>query len=347
MRIQILAMTVCWAIFAISQTFGQTSKPTVSVTSKPAATSKPSEKSKLTANSTTKIVAKFIPDPSRKEASALFESAKNNQVGKLPRGQVTSFQGDFVFGAHVPEDGDQPARDVEGDYQQLWAFIQEDGKRKFAYRRSVTADLSDWNVTLVCGFDDEIFGFDGKRPIKVQGKKNNLNKKRIREEKRSAKRLFSLLFLNELRPVPETFRIVARNQACPIRIGKASIRARMGSKSATVIGFKTENDQLIKLWIDAAGDATPEVMKAEVVDTKTLFHEKVGGKDVIAPEVFELGYYVEVKLPTGEVIRFPTRVRYKIGSRELMVITVNDKKLIRINSISGKRALAKTFRFDD
>lgn len=344
MRIQILVTTICLAFCAASTVLGQTSKPSVPQASRPTTKATPKTQTKDSAKSTTKIVVPFAPDPTMAEATALFERAKKNQIGTLPRGKVTSFQGDFIFCAQIPEEENQPVRQVEGDYLQKWAFIEEDGQRKFAYRRTVKADLSDWNVTLVSDFDDHIFGFDKKRPIRVSSEKN---KQRIADEKRSAQRLYSLLFLNELQPIANSFRVIARNQPCSIEIGQTSARVRMGSKSATVIGFTNQNKQRIKLWIDTDGKATPEVMKAEVIDPKTLFHEKIGGKRVIAPEVFELGYYWPLKLPTGEVVRFPTRVRYKIGGKELMNITVQDFASLKLNSISGKRNLTRTFRFDD
>ncbi len=276
------------------------------------------------------------PHASQEEARRLLYNAIRLQAGLLPRGTVKNFEGHFKFEVQIPKTADKPARRVEGQYHQYWAFRKRDGRTRFAYRRSIEADLSDWQSTLVSDFDDEIFGVDGKRPIAVRGAEYAEDRRRIREEKRAARRLFSLLFLNELNPIDSTLRIEARNVPCPIKIGNVSRRIRMGSRSATIVSFRNREGQQIKLWIDTAEGATPEVMKAEVLDPRApLYAEDSRGRKRRVPEVFELGYYTDISLPTKERIRFPLRVRYSVGKKEAMTITVHDPRRIKINGLKN------------
>ncbi len=292
-----------------------------------AQTSQPTTRGTKTASTTSRPTT----DPTHNEARKLLQKAISWQVGKLPRGSVTSFDGEFEFLVNTPATEKKAAQRVEGKYLQKWAFRTDRGKRQFAYRRTIDTDLSDWRSTLVSDFDDRIFGFDGKRPISVSDKKD---RKRIVEEKRAAKRLFQLLFLNEMRPIDGTFRIINRNVKCRVLIGNPK-RVTMGSDSATIIAFENLGGQKLKLWINTAKNAKPEVMKAEVIDPAIPFFEKnTQGKPRQVPEKFELAVYAKSQLPTGEAIRFPTRMRYSIGKREVMVITVpNSMSKIRINGI--------------
>ncbi len=119
----------------------------------------------------------------------------------------------------------------------------------------------------------------------------------------------------------------------------------MGSDKATIIRFRDHANKRIKLWIDTESGRAPVILKAEIIDPAALFYEtNAQGNRVLAPETFELAQMGKTKLPTGETIHFPARMRYSIGKREVMTITIDDMKMVRFNCI---KKLTETFEFPE